>query len=122
MQAIAGHAPTSIDELADCEIGENVKKQYGERLLKNINNYIETEKLQKYIENRSKKKPKTDSKSTAAKSSKDAKPILIDSSDDEFDDGIDYSALNIPEANSTKPDKPIGSKLKSGGNKSTYFK
>ena len=58
MANVATLVPTTLDELADCELPQNVQKQYGERLIKNINAYIEQESLQKYVENRPNKKQK----------------------------------------------------------------
>lgn len=95
MANVATHVPTTLDELAECELPQNVQKQYGERLIKNINAYIEQEKLQKYIENRPKKKHKA----AADMSNPESKPILIDvpdSDNDEFEDDIDYGAIEIP--------------------------
>ena len=116
MANVASECPTTMEELADCELPQNVVKQYGERLLKSINSFIEQSKLQKYIENRPKKKQKT---AVAQESNKDTKPILIDvpedSDEDEFaDDQIDFSAVPMPttsasekQANSnTSSDKP----------------
>jgi ribonuclease D len=60
MANVATLVPTTLDELADCELPQNVQKQYGERLIKNINAYIEQENLQHCVENRPKKKWKTD--------------------------------------------------------------
>jgi geranylgeranyl diphosphate synthase type 3 len=54
MRAVANHVPTTLDELADCMLAHNVqmKMQYGERLIQNINAYIEQEMLQQYVQNR----------------------------------------------------------------------
>ena len=96
MANVATLVPTTLDELADCELPQNVQKQYGERLIKNINAYIEQEHLQKYVENRPKKKLKA----AVEMSNLESKPILIDvpdsDNDDEFEDGIDYAAIEIP--------------------------
>ena len=111
MANVASECPTTMEELADCELPQNVVKQYGERLLKSINSFIEQTKLQKYIENRPKKKQKT---AVSQESNKETKPILIDvpdeSDEDEFaDDQIDFSAIPMP-ATSANPhsssDKP----------------
>jgi hypothetical protein len=93
MSVVANQAPTTLDKLADCELPENVQKQYGERLIKNINAYIEQEQLQQYIENRPKKKQQKTSIADP-----EQKPILIDvpDSNDEFEDDIDYAAIEIP--------------------------
>ena len=60
MMNIANEVPTTIEELADFELPQNVIKQYGERLVKNFNAFIKQENLQKYIDARpQKKKQKT---------------------------------------------------------------
>jgi len=140
MANVATQVPMTIEELSDCELPQNVQKQYGERLVKSINAFIDQEKLHQYIENRPKKKQK----SAVGDNQVENKPILIDvpdSDDGEFDDGIDYSAIQIPVKKSDKPnpysqtlEKPNpynqqptaksrngkpGSKLKS--RKSSYF-
>lgn len=93
MSVVANQAPTTLDELADCELPQNVQKQYGERLIKNINAYIEQENLQQYVENRPKKKQQ---KTSIA--DHERKPIVIDvpDSNDEFEDDIDYAAIEFP--------------------------
>ena len=97
MSVVANQAPTTLDELADCELPQNVQKQYGERLIKNVNAYIEQENLQQYVENRPKKKQQK-----TAIVDPERKPILIDvpDSNDEFEDDIDYAAIEIPSTGS----------------------
>jgi len=101
MTKVAIQVPTTMEELADCDLPQNVQKQYGERLVKNINAYIEKENLQEYVANRPKKKQRTAPVVDRSKS-ESSKPILIDVPDDsgdefdEFDDGIDYSTIQIP--------------------------
>lgn len=60
MSIVANQAPTSLDELADCDCfcTQIVQMQYGERLIKNINAYIEQEKLQQYIQDRQQQQKK----------------------------------------------------------------
>jgi hypothetical protein len=126
IKAIASEAPTTMGELAECGLPENVQKAYGERLLKNVNAYIESEGLQSYLANRQKKKPKSDLLPTAAAAAKPS-VIDIDDSGDEFaDDGIDFSSIELPSSSENagtssnlKENKSV-SKLKSS--KSSYFK
>ncbi len=103
---IATKAPTNLDELAECMLPENFQKEYGDRLLKNINAYIESEKLQSVIEKRRTKKRKRDD------------VIVVD----EFDDGIDYAAIELPitQNSGEQSASSSGSKLKSK-KKSSYF-
>ena len=60
MSIVANQAPTSLDELADCDCfcTQTFQMQYGERLIKNINAYIEQEELQQYIQNRQQQQKK----------------------------------------------------------------
>jgi len=145
MMNIANEVPTTMEELADCELPQNVIKQYGERLIKNVNAFVEQENLQRYIDVRPKKKQKPnvveDSKPAAG-----SKPIInVLDSEDEFgnndDEIVEFTQqsqqppkgkLN-PYANVKKPvtkpgDKPkakTGSKLKKNVKKtkrsSSYF-
>ena len=55
---IATKVPTTRNELLGCGIPENVRKQYGERLVASINAFVEAERLGRCTENRPKKKPR----------------------------------------------------------------
>lgn len=108
---IATKVPTNLEELAECMLPENFQKEYGDRLLKNINAYIQSENLQSCIEERRAKKRKKDSAS-------DSNDVIVV---DEFDDGIDYAAIELPVTqNSGEPSaSSSASKLKS--KQSSYF-
>eukprot|EP00804_Cyclotella_cryptica_P004283 CCRYP_013482-RD/>CCRYP_013482-RD protein AED:0.03 eAED:0.03 QI:147/1/1/1/1/1/5/481/1228 len=125
VKVIAAQAPTTMEELGECGLPENVQKNYGERLLKNINTYIEMEKLDNYLEARPKKKTKSDSSNVAAAKAVDVINIPDDSGDEFNDDGIDYSAIPLPDSQpdpNLTTDKPK-SKLKSSKKtSSSYFK
>ena len=110
MATVAAQAPTSVEDLmAIGVLGENVVKEYGERLVKNIKAFVELEHLQKYIDRRPPKRPRTadstssnssDAKKPAAAGHKSSANSVInvdDDDDDEFDVGIDFSAIEIPE-------------------------
>ena len=145
MMNIANEVPTTMEELADCELPQNVIKQYGERLIKNVNAFIEQENLQRYIDVRPKKKQKPnvveDSKPSAG-----SKPIInVLDSEDEFGNNDDeiaeftqqsqqppkgrpnpYANIKKPVAKSgDKPKAKTGSKLKKNVKKtkrsSSYF-
>lgn len=107
MRKVAFRVPTTMEELVDCDLPENVRKQYGDRLIRSINAYIEQETLQRYIDNRPKKKQKVAVAEDCVKL-ESSKPILIDvpdDSEDEFDDGIDYSAIELP-SSQTQQQRP----------------
>lgn len=52
MKEIAAKVPTTRDELAECMVPEHFQKEYGDRLLKCINAYIEHGNLQEVIAKR----------------------------------------------------------------------
>lgn len=106
MSTLAAQVPTSTKELAELGVlGENVVKEYGERLIKNINAFIQQEKLQKYLEHR---KPKR-TKSAKGSGKENSQNEYADSAGvDPFDVGIDFSTIELPSDNTRK-----GSKAKS---------
>lgn len=126
---IAAEAPTTMEELAHCGLPMNIQKTYGERLIKNVTTYIEMHNLQSYLDNRPKKKLKSDQVSTVAAAAASAvAPDIIDviDSGDEFEnDDIDFSAIEMPvssnAAASSNPNTNAKSELKSSKS-SSYFK
>jgi len=66
---LASYAPVSIEELSDlANLGENILKEYGERIVKNIKSYVQQENLQSYVDKarastRKRKIEKTEEKS-----------------------------------------------------------
>ncbi len=57
ISAIAEQIPLTIEELSELGVlGENVVKEYGERLIKNINAFVEQNALQVYVQNRDAKR------------------------------------------------------------------
>lgn len=128
MNIISTQVPTSIEELSELGIlGENVVKEYGERLIKNINAFVDKAKLQKYIDKhrasaKTKKRPRVTGSSKSPQKASTA-PIVVDMTDDEFDNGIDFSAIELP-SSSTTPTPTALSQTNSGKahKKSAYFK
>jgi len=118
IKSIAAYAPTTTDQLAAMGLmGEEKIKVYGDRLVRLITHFIETNGLSEYVENRTTTgKRKADDSTTSSSSTKfpavvvqpstsstvrtgqpKARKAIIDMVDDEFsDDGIDFEALNIP--------------------------
>jgi len=107
MAAVASQVPTTVEDLHSIGgLGENVIKEYGERLVKNVKAFVELEELQEYLDKRPKKRPRTAAPTSNAKlsSSKTKKPaalkvptiIDVDDDEDEFDCGIDFSAIEDP--------------------------
>lgn len=58
IKIIAAEVPTTTKELFQCGLPENIVKDYGERLLKNINTYNKSNDLRSYLDDRPKKKLK----------------------------------------------------------------
>eukprot|EP00546_Thalassionema_frauenfeldii_P019421 CAMPEP_0178902928 /NCGR_PEP_ID=MMETSP0786-20121207/4877_1 /TAXON_ID=186022 /ORGANISM="Thalassionema frauenfeldii, Strain CCMP 1798" /LENGTH=1176 /DNA_ID=CAMNT_0020574249 /DNA_START=92 /DNA_END=3623 /DNA_ORIENTATION=+ len=84
IRTIAGQVPTTVEELTSLGVlGENIIKEYGDRLLKQINNYVTNEKLQDFL----KKKPGPPKKPRLSNG---------DNNYDEFDSGVDFGAIDIP--------------------------
>jgi ATP-dependent DNA helicase, RecQ family len=103
MGTIASQVPLTIEELNDLGvIGENVVKEYGDRLIKNLNAFIEQNSLQKYTMNK-RRKIEVEPEPAPVPHPNAASHIMLD--DDEFG-GIDFSSIEIP-------DGPINSKAKS---------
>ena len=102
--AIAGHVPMSIDELNAMGIlGENIIKEYGDRLIKNIRAFVETENLQQFIDRRPKKRPMSFGKTPAKKQKIPSRPTTTTTQKktgkgddaDEFDADIDYNLIDM---------------------------
>lgn len=105
MGAIASQVPTTVDELFSISgLGENVIKEYGERLVKNINAFVELGGLQEYLDKRPKKRPRTEAvKAGKKRAAPTANSIIdVDAVDDEFEAGIDYGSIAIPDATGEK--------------------
>ena len=104
MSQLASEVPTSIEELSILgALGENVIKEYGERLVKNIKAYIDQENLQVHLEKHKGRKRHLPSESAPENGRPSAKKVMSKNvlpvqNDDEFDIGIDFSSIEIPNA------------------------
>ena len=104
VKSVAALAPTSVEELSSSGLmGEQKIKEYGPRLVKAVNNYIQNHNLQEYISKRPLKRPKSsDSASTTGPVSKAGKapgsraPIILDDDDEFGGTDIDFNELDIP--------------------------
>lgn len=91
---IAAHVPLSIDELNDLAVlGENVVKEYGHRLIKNINVFVKQNDLEKYLGGKSRKRQKSEESSNPI-TPQNAAPKMTST---EFDTDIDFSAIELPD-------------------------
>ena len=109
MVTIASQVPSSIEELNEMAVlGENVVKEYGDRLIRNIKAFVEQKNLSKYMTGKSSKRQKSEelSKTIPPKPSETTKDVY-----DDFDIGIDFSSIDLPDA---RPPTDI--------NQSSYFK
>lgn len=78
---ISSRLPTSTSELLRCGVTTDVLGDYGDRIIRIVTSYVEQHNLQKYDDKVS--------------------------SEDEFEDGIDYSAVKLPDSISNKSIEPI---------------
>jgi len=108
MGTIASQVPTSVEELNDLGVlGENVVKEYGERLIKNINTFIDQNKLQKYMQGKENKRRKVEETSASKNAqpstfpavAKKTSPITID---DDFEIDIDFGSIDLPDGPSQR--------------------
>ena len=111
IKTAAVHAPTTLEELSSMGVlGESKVKEYGKRLVVQIVQFINDNKLQEYIDRRPLKLPKT-AESASQSSSASNKPsrgkskalqIFDIDDDDEFGDididfgDIDFVAIDVP--------------------------
>ena len=94
MKKIAEHVPTSMEDLKGMGIlGENIVKEYGERIVKVVQTFVANNDLQSYLNRRPAKRAKTSVEETKPPASSHVQ-VLADSGD-EFDMGIDLSCVNI---------------------------
>jgi ribonuclease D len=116
MSTVAAQAPTNLEDLNEVGVlGENVVKEYGERLVKNIKAFVELENLQKYIDRRPTKRLKRDesselhsatTKRPAASKPPPARAVIDVDDDEEFDVGIDFNAIEIPSTKGSTKKSP----------------
>jgi geranylgeranyl diphosphate synthase type 3 len=112
MRAVANHVPTTLDELADCMLAHNIqmKMQYGERLIQNINAYIEQEMLQQYVQNRA-QQPKRKKKQKIIKMEENTSSISSSSTTSAHHHSVDNVLLEPYHYISSIPGKDIRTTL-----------
>ena len=94
MTTFASQVPTSMEELSALGIlGENVVKEYGERLVKNIRAYVNQENLQHYLDNRVSKRARLSNDVNTTEDSKND-PVVVEV--DEFATDIDFKSIEMP--------------------------
>jgi superfamily II DNA helicase RecQ len=109
VKQVALRAPTTIDELRDMSVaGDNVIKDYGEQLVRAVKQFIEENDLGHCVAERPAKRLKSTASSAGRVGAKGR------ANDDEFDAGIDFAAIEIPDDDSVAIVEP-------GESKSRYF-
>lgn len=112
VKQVALRVPTTVEELRDMSVaGENVIDAYGEQLVRFVNRFIEENDLGHCVGERPAKKLKSTASSADRSGAKDG------TNDDEFDAGIDFAAIEIPDE---KDDDSVAI-VEPGKSKSRYF-
>jgi hypothetical protein len=95
IKKIAWTVPTTNEELTALGVlGENIIKEYGERLLRAINNFVEKENLSELV---AQKPPSKKVKvANVAKLNAIPKPNVPNESFDEFETDVDFGAIDMP--------------------------
>ena len=95
IKTIASNAPTTVNDLKALGIlGEKKLEEYGARIVKPITRYVEKEGLEGQLGNRHQVKSSRANKTTDAALSDEIIEIA-DDDEDEFEDGIDYGAIDL---------------------------
>lgn len=91
MKSVAAQVPMTMAELtAIGTLGENIVKEYGERLVKVVKTFVESNSLDEYVKDR----PISKRAKTSDSASRTTSPIEVD---DEFDADIDFGLIDVPD-------------------------
>ena len=98
MKTVASQCPTTLDELKAVDgLGQKKFEEYGERLVKNILNFVETENLQDLLSKKKGSRPtkvrRVASDDTHGRGATSTSVKHSDDVDDEFPLGFDESEL-----------------------------
>ena len=96
MKSIAEQVPMTIEDLTGTvALGENIIKEYGERIVKVVRNFVASNDLESYLSRRPAKRAKIAEPKNLPPLEKNRIQIQDDDdSEDEFDTGIDFSAID----------------------------
>ena len=106
VKSVASYCPTSEEELVTLGVlGEAKRKEYGPRLIRAIQRFLAKKEIPvEFVRSkRPVKRPKLEGKeinNPAAATNQSKEVITIDDQDDEFDEfdtGIDFDAIEIPD-------------------------
>ena len=105
VKAIASHVPTTKEELAALGgLGEKILEDYGSRIIRQVNCFVEKENLAEYVKKRPMKRAKQATEAPSKKTGSSLASVEgkqpkqevvdVDDEDDEFDDcDIDFAAI-----------------------------
>lgn len=95
MRAISEQVPTTIEELKEMGIlGENIIKEYGDKVVKVVANFVKTKGLEIYLSRRPSKRAKT-TESTSIVTKATPQPVEDENDEDPFDNQVDFSLVDI---------------------------
>ena len=115
MNTLAMQVPTSIEELSDCALPQNVIKLYGGRIVRTVTAYIATENLQQHVDSRPKKKKQKLEGAGDAKAGGQVVIDVPDDSDGEFGgDDDDFLAVELPGQSGGGGRDPLSQKAEQG--------
>ena len=125
---IAKQVPTTVDELSELGLADAIEKEYGERLVKNVNAFVEMNNLHKYIEQKRKnsqassKRQKIHKTPTQNVSKHAMASNVVDMTDDcdKYNNGIDFNTFKLPAIANQAPAVATLPKV-SAHNTSSYF-
>ena len=97
IETIASQIPLTIDELKDVAVlGEKIVEEYGQRLIKNLNAFVEQNSLHKYIDKLEKEKKRRKLSHPYVPKETGFHPAQKKEVNSEFETDIDFSMLEIP--------------------------
>ncbi len=95
VKTIANNAPTTIEDLKALGIlGEKKLEEYGSRIVKPIKLFVEKEGLEDQLQ-RQRRNAGMSSGKNSSRNKTSEEVIEIADDDDEFETGIDYSAIDL---------------------------
>ena len=101
IKMVASQCPTTLEELKDLDgLGEQKFKDYGERLIKNIQSFVQMENLEHYLEKKRSslpsKKRKAEPSAKAKAPAKAAKAATVVELDEEFPLDFEVDDIMLP--------------------------
>jgi hypothetical protein len=86
----------TLDELKACpDISDKKVGEYGARIVKAVSSYVKNNNLEEFVQKRPAKRPRGANGENKKSPTVASSIIVIDDDDDEFDEDIDYAAINL---------------------------